>query len=109
MDFREQAFVHEYIINGGNAYQAALKAGYTKNTARCASEWLQETLTNSDKRHLPYKPELAAAIKEEHKKIQSEKIANETEIREYLTKVPGASAHVRASRYPSCNAADRYQ
>lgn len=88
LDAREQAFVHEYIINGGNAYQAALKAGYKSNTARCASEWLQETLKDSEtKRHLPFKPNLAAAIRDELKKLDDAKIADEKEILEYLTSV----------------------
>lgn len=87
LDVREQAFVHEYIINNGNAYQAAKKAGYAEETSKNASEWLSETRSNSVKRHLPYKPALAAAIKEELAKIQSQKIATEKEILEYLTSV----------------------
>jgi len=88
LDAREQAFVHEYIINGGNAYQAALSAGYAKYTAKMAYEWLEQTRPNStDSRHLPYKPELAAAIDAELKKIEDAKIADETEILQYLTAV----------------------
>ena len=88
LNIKEQAFVHEYIINGGNAYQAALKAGYARNTAANAQEWLSETLINPDsKRHLPYKPELASAIQDELKKLDDAKIADEKEILEYLTSV----------------------
>ena len=57
MDVRERLFVKEYIINKGNACQAALKAGYAKRTAEQAYNWLEETPINSTKkRHLPYKP-----------------------------------------------------
>ena len=87
MDAREQAFVHEYIINGGNAYQAALTAGYSKNTANHAAQWIDDTTTNHDSRRLPYKQELAEAIQAELKKLESEKIADETEILQYLTSV----------------------
>lgn len=88
MDTREQAFVHEYIINGGNAYQAALTAGYSKNTANHAAEWITETPKNPEAdRHLPYKPELAEAIQAELQKLESDKIADETEILQYLTSV----------------------
>lgn len=31
---KQKAFADEYIINGGNATQAAIKAGYSKKTAR---------------------------------------------------------------------------
>ncbi len=30
---KQDAFVKEYILNGGNATQAAIKAGYSENTA----------------------------------------------------------------------------
>ena len=85
---KEKCFANEYIINRGNAYQAALSAGYTKNTARNASEWLTESLTNSEtKRHLPYKPYLRAYIDEQLAKIESEKVATAQEVMEYLTSV----------------------
>lgn len=86
LNVRERAFVHEYIINGGNAYRAALKAGYAKNTAKHAYQWLVETQRNQT-RKLPYKAELAAAISAELEKIESAKIADETEILQYLTAV----------------------
>lgn len=49
---KQQIFADEYIVNGGNATQAAIKAGYSKKTAnRIASENLsklviQEYITN---------------------------------------------------------------
>lgn len=88
MDVRERLFVKEYVINKGNAYQAAMKAGYAKNTARNAFEWITQTLSDSDKkRHLPYKPYLKDAIEAELKKIEDAKTADEKEIMEYLSSV----------------------
>ena len=62
---RQQRFVDEYIISG-NATQAAIKAGYSKKTA---------------------KPYLKAAIEKRNAEIQSEKTADMTEVMEYLTSV----------------------
>ena len=88
MDVRERLFVKEYIINKGNAYQAALKAGYAKRTAEQAYNWLEETPINSTKkRHLPYKPYLREAIEDELKKIDDAKIADEKEVLQHLTSV----------------------
>ena len=88
MNPKEKAFVNEYIINGGNAYQAALKAGYSRNTAGHASEWLDKTPTNPDgKRHLPYKPYLREAIDARLKEIEDAKIADAKEVMRYLTSV----------------------
>lgn len=85
---KEKCFANEYIINKGNAYQAALSAGYSANTARNASEWLTEILKNTDsKRHLPFKPELKQYIDEQLEKIASEKVATAQEVMEYLTSV----------------------
>lgn len=86
LDIRERAFMHEYIIQNGNAYQAALKAGYAKGTAKHAYQWLEKTTTNQTRR-LPYKPELAKAINDELKRIEDAKIADEIEIQQYLTSV----------------------
>lgn len=85
---QEQLFATEYIANKGNAYQAAIKAGYKPRTAANAYEWLLETLTNPNKkRHLPYKPELAEAIKAEMERLHTEKTADAKEVIEYLTAV----------------------
>lgn len=37
---RQRAFADEYIINGGNATQAAIKAGYSKKTAEATASRL---------------------------------------------------------------------
>lgn len=88
MNPKEKAFVNEYIINGGNAYQAALKAGYAKYTAKMSYQWLEETRPNStESRHLPYKPYLREAIDERLKEIEDAKIADATEVMQYLTSV----------------------
>lgn len=85
---KERAFAAEYIINRGNAYQAALKAGYAKATASHAYEWLTDTQTHpEEKRHLPYKPRLVDFIEQEIAKMDAEKVANAQEVMEYLTSV----------------------
>lgn len=45
MNERQKAFCDNYIINGGNAVQAALDAGYKEQTARNASRWLDKKST----------------------------------------------------------------
>ena len=85
---KERAFATEYIIRRGNAYQAALKAGYARATASHAYEWLTDTQTHpEEKRHLPYKPHLAAYIEAEIAKMDAEKVADAQEVMEYLTSV----------------------
>lgn len=88
LNVKEKIFADEYIINKGNAYQAALKAGYKEKTAKYAYEWLIQTLSNSTlKRHLPYKAELTEMIQTELDRIHSEKSADAKEVIEYLTSV----------------------
>lgn len=85
---KEKCFANEYVINKGNAYKAALAAGYSKSTSKYAYEWLEESLSDSTvKRHLPFKPELKEYISEKYAKIESEKIADATEVMQYLTSV----------------------
>lgn len=88
MNPKEKAFMDEYIINRGNAYQAALKAGYSRSTAKHAYEWLTKTSPNvTESRYLPYKPYLREAIDARLKEIEDAKIANATEVMQYLTSV----------------------
>ena len=87
LSLREKAFMHEYIINKGNAYQAALKAGYTEKTARKAAEWLNPENQKKPDAGVAYKPELADAISEELDKLEAETVADELEVMEYLTSV----------------------
>lgn len=55
---KQKAFVRAYKTNGGNATQAAIKAGYSQKTAYSIGE---ENLR---------KPEIKQALEEEEKKIQ---------------------------------------
>lgn len=86
MDLREKSFVNEYIINKGNAFQAALKAGYARSTAMHAREWIEEPKPHQTYR-LPYKRYLREAIDARLKEIEDAKIADATEVMKYLTSV----------------------
>lgn len=55
LTLKQDKFVKAYILNGGNATQAAISAGYSEKTARAIG---QENLT---------KPDIASAIKEHQK------------------------------------------
>lgn len=85
---KEKCFATEYIINKGNAYKAALTAGYSKHTAKHAYQWLEDNQLNPTiNRKLPFKPELKEYISEQVEKMESEKIATATEVMQYLTSV----------------------
>ena len=71
---RQQKFCDEYLISG-NATDAAIKAGYSRKTAK---------QTGSE--NLP-KPDLRAYIDEQLAKIHSAKIADAEEVMKYLTSV----------------------
>lgn len=71
---KQKAFA-DYYIETGNATEAAIKAGYSKKTARVIG---QENLT---------KPALKSYIKERLEKIESERIAKPIEAMQYLTRV----------------------
>ena len=71
---KQKRFADEYIISG-NATQAAIKAGYSKKTARFVGA---ENLT---------KPNIKNYIDERLAKLESERIANAQEVLEYLTGV----------------------
>lgn len=87
MDDREELFV-KYYIKYGEGYPAAIDAGYKRNTAAYAYEWITETLTNPNaKRHLPYKPYLRAAIDAELEKLKQPAIATAEEVLIYLSSV----------------------
>ena len=74
LTIKQKKFVEEYIISG-NATEAALKAGYSKKTAKSIGA---ENLT---------KPDIIAALQKKEKEIQSEKIASQEEVLEYLTSI----------------------
>lgn len=71
---RQQKFCDEYLISG-NATEAAIKAGYSRNTAKQTGS---ENLS---------KPDLRAYIDEQLAKIHSAKIADAEEVMKYLTSV----------------------
>ncbi|MEY8539913.1 terminase small subunit [Streptococcus alactolyticus] len=74
LTLKQQRFADEYIISG-NATDAAVKAGYSKNYANTnASKLLQNTTIKS-------------YIDEKLAELQSQKVADQQEVLEYLTSV----------------------
>lgn len=71
---KQQRFCDEYLIDA-NATQAAIRAGYSKKTARSQG---QRLLTNVD---------IKTYIDEQLEKIHNEKIADAKEVMIYLTSV----------------------
>lgn len=71
---KQKAFA-DYYIETGNATEAAIKAGYSKKTAK---EVGYENLT---------KPHLKAYIDERMSEIESKRIAKAEEVLQYLTRV----------------------
>ena len=74
MTLKQKRFADEYIISG-NATQSAIKAGYTKKYAN----------TNANK--LLHNTTIKTYIDERLAKLDSEKIADQKEVMEYLTSV----------------------
>lgn len=74
LTLKQERFIDEYIISG-NATQAAIKAGYSKRTAKQTGT---ENLA---------KPYLKAELDRRNAEIQSQKTADMTEVMEYLTSV----------------------
>lgn len=71
---KQKAFC-DYYIETGNATEAAIKAGYSKKTAK---ETGYENLT---------KPHLKAYIDKRLKELENSRIADAKEVMEYLTRV----------------------
>ena len=84
---REKLFAEEYI-KLGNAYQAALNAGYAKSTAKDASKWInpEENLKKPNEK-TKYKPEVREYINNRMEDHKSELIADQDEVLKYLTSV----------------------
>ena len=74
MTYKQELFIQEYIKTG-NATNSAIKAGYSKKTARAIG---QENLT---------KPALKKRIEELSQKIACNNIMTAKERQEYLTKL----------------------
>ena len=71
---KQDAFVKAYLLNGGNATQAAIDAGYSKKTAKVTGS---ENLT---------KPDIAASIKEHQQRNDSNFIYTKDEKLKLLQK-----------------------
>lgn len=69
---KQQAFA-DYYIQTGNATEAAIKAGYSEKTARITG---CENLT---------KPNIQQYIEEKQKELESNRMADMTEVREFWT------------------------
>ncbi len=104
---KQELFVAEFL-KVGNAYQAALNAGYKETSANDASKWINPEILNnpSENEQKKFKPEVYAAIQEEMEKIRKPTIAEAAEVMEYLTSViRGESrSHVLAR---DCTGAER--
>lgn len=74
LTIKQQAFA-DYFIECGNATEAAIKAGYSKKTAK---QIANENFT---------KPYLKAYIDTRLKEMESKRIASGEEVLQYLTKV----------------------
>lgn len=74
LTIKQKKFADEYIISG-NATQAAIKAGYSKKTARFTGA---ENLT---------KPNIKSYIEGQMKELEAETIADQTEVLQFLTSI----------------------
>src|SRR5690625_1440575 len=79
LTIKQQKFA-DYYIESGNATQAAIRAGYSKRSARQIAD---ENLA---------KPYIKAYIDKRMEELQSERIASQQEIVEFLTAVIGGEA-----------------
>lgn len=71
---KQQAFA-DYYIETGNATESAIKAGYSESTARSIGA---ENLT---------KPNIQKYIEERNKEIESKRIANMKEVKQFWTEI----------------------
>lgn len=74
MNERQRRFADEYIISG-NAYQSAITAGYSENYAKGNVVKLLENVS------------VKSYIDEKLAELQSQKVADQQEVMEYLTAV----------------------
>lgn len=83
---RQTRFCDEYLANGGNAYQAALAAGYADKTAIMASKWLAK---NPKKPNKKYNAEMAAYIAAQSDALEkhNDKIASAEDVQEFVSSV----------------------
>lgn len=71
---KQQRFADEYIISG-NAYKSAVEAGYSGNYAKAQSSKLLENVG------------IKSYIEKRMEEINSEKIADQSEVLQYLTSI----------------------
>ena len=86
---QEKLFADEYI-KLGNATQAALAVGYSKNTAKDASRWInpdEERNAKKRKSKSKYKTELCKYIEARMAEKEKAMIADQDEVLKYLTSV----------------------
>ena len=85
---KQKRFVAEYI-KLGNAYQAALNAGYKETSAVDASKWINPSVLNnpSENERKKFKPGVYQALQEQTSELLSPVIADAEEILTYLTSV----------------------
>ena len=74
---RQRRFCDEYMANGGNAYKAALKAGFAESTARDANDWVR------------YNPDMISYIAKHSGEMDrhNDAIATAEEVQEFATSV----------------------
>lgn len=84
---KQKKFADEYMANGGNAYQAAKKAGYAEETALDAHKWVKTK--NPKKPDKKYKPEVAEYIAAHSSEFETHnsKIATAEELQEFTSSV----------------------
>lgn len=85
---RQKLFVTEYI-KLGNAYQAALNAGYKESSANDSSKWINPEILNnpSENERKKFKPDVFAELQKQMAELRSPVIAEAEEVLEYLTSV----------------------
>ncbi len=87
---REKLFAIKYFECKGNAYQAALEAGYKEKTAVDASRWInpdEDENAKKRKSKSKFKPELYECIKKKAAEIENAAIADANEVLKYLSSV----------------------
>lgn len=72
---RQKAFADEWLINGGNDYQAAIKAGYAESTA------------NNAKRDIRDNPCVSAYIAERQSKVEATRLMTLEDIQAFRARV----------------------
>lgn len=75
LTIKQKKFADEYIKTG-NAYQSAINVGYSENYAKNATKFLLEN-----------NGQISSYIEERMKELESETIADQTEILQFLTRI----------------------